>query len=128
MNKVIEIGHMVCDPELRQTGTGKAVCTFGLAVQRRHANAQGVRKADFFPVVAWQQTAELVHRYLKKGDRCAVHGSLQTRSYDKDGEKRYITEIIADEVEFLNYRPKTEAGDEGGGFVEVQDDELPFER
>lgn len=126
MNKVVEIGHMACDPELRQTGTGKAVCTFRIAVQRRHANAQGVREADFFPVVAWQQTAELVHRYLKKGDRCAVHGSLQTRSYDKDGEKRYITEIIADEVEFLTFRPKDGQEEAGGGFTQVDDDELPF--
>ena len=126
MNKVIMIGHMACDPETRYTSGGKSVCTFRIAVNRRFVNAQGVREADFFPVVAWQSTGELVQKYLKKGDRMAVHGYLQSRSYDKDGQRRYITEIIADEVEFLNYRTGAADAPEQGGFTQVDDEELPF--
>ena len=144
MNKVILIGNLAADPELRRTASDVPVCTFRLAVQRRFSNAQGVREADFFTIVAWRQTAELCSRYLTKGRKCAVVGSLQTRSYDaQDGTKRYVTEIIADNVEFLGSRD--EGGQRSGGFsapaapapaprqsapagdfMEVDDDELPF--
>ena len=102
MNKVILIGNLAADPELRRTASDIPVCTFRLAVQRRFSNAQGVKEADFFTVVAWRQTAELCSRFLTKGRKCAVVGSLQTRSYDaQDGTKRYVTEVVADEVEFV---------------------------
>ena len=147
MNKAILIGNLANDPETRTTQSGIAQCTFRLAVQRRFANAQGVREADFLTIVCWRQTAELCARYLSKGRKVAVEGSIQTRSYDaQDGSKRYVTEIIADNVEFLSSRgeegarpsgyeapapftaaPKQEASAPvGGGFTEVDDDELPF--
>ena len=143
MNKVILIGNLAADPELRQTSSGTPVCTFRLAVQRRFANAQGVREADFFTVVAWRQTAELCSRFLTKGRKCAVVGSLQTRSYDaQDGTKRYVTEVVADEVEFIGGQQgglnQYNAGDvppppeppasyqSNTGFTQVDDDELPF--
>ena len=107
-----------------------------MAVQRRYKNEDGKYDADFFIVVCWRGLADLVKMYLGKGDRCAVVGSLQTRSYDdKSGVKRYVTEIIADEVEFLNSKPKGETVGEyqeppqqyqQAGFTQVEDDELPF--
>ena len=142
MNKVILIGNLASDPELRRTQSDIPVCTFRIAVQRRFANQQGVREADFIPIVVWRQTAELCARFLTKGRKCAVVGQLQTRSYDaQDGSKRYVTEIIADSVEFADSRP-SEGGHArtdnpppppapsgsapSGGFTEVDDDELPF--
>ena len=99
MNKVILIGNLASDVESRTTASGIANCTFRLAVQRRFANAQGVREADFLPIVCWRQTAEFASKYLSKGRKVAVEGSIQTRSYDaNDGSKRYVTEIIADNV------------------------------
>lgn len=131
MNKVILIGNLASDVESRTTSSGIANSTFKLAVQRRFSNAQGVREADFLPIVCWRQTAELASKYLSKGRKVAVEGSIQTRSYDaKDGSKRYVTEIIADNVEFLTSRGETNSdasADAGNdGFVEVEDDELPF--
>ena len=103
MNKAILIGNLANDPESRTTASGVSVCQFRLAVQRRFANQQGVREADFFNIVAWRQTAELCARYLSKGRKVAVEGTIQNRSYDaQDGSKRYITEIVADQVEFLS--------------------------
>ena len=145
MNKAILIGNLANDPESRTTQSGIAQCTFRLAVQRRFANQQGVREADFLTIVCWRQLAELCSRYLAKGRKVAVEGSIQTRSYDaQDGSKRYVTEIIADSVEFLSSRDEAQrSGDYAapapapaapakpaagnGGFAEVDDtDELPF--
>lgn len=110
MNKVILIGNLTANPEAFTTQGGKTRSTFRLAVQRRYANATGVREADFLTVVAWNQTAEFCNRYLLKGRRVAVEGSIQVRSYDaQDGSKRYVTEIIAESVEALW------AKDEGAG-------------
>ena len=109
MNKVILIGNLAADPELKRTQSDIAVCTFRLAVQRKFTNQQGIREADFFNIVAWRQTAEVCARYLLKGRKCAVVGNLQTRSYDaKDGTKRTVVEVVADEVEFLT--PQQQAG------------------
>ena len=142
MNKVILIGNLVADPELRKTASDISVCTFRIAVQRRFANQQGVREADFFNIVAWRQTAELCARFLTKGRKCAVVGSLQNRSYDaQDGTKRYLTEVVADEVEFIGGNPNGSQYNPGDvppppepsssytsntGFTQVDDDELPF--
>ena len=105
MNKVILIGNLANDPEARTTQSGISQSTFRIAVQRRFANQQGVREADFLTVVAWRQTADFCNRYLSKGRRVAVEGSIQTRSYDaQDGSKRYVTEIIAESVEALDSR------------------------
>ena len=103
MNKVILIGNLAADVESRTTQSGIAQASFRLAVQRRFANQQGQREADFFQIVCWRQTAEFAARYLSKGRKVAVEGSLQTRSYDaQDGSKRYVTEVIADSVEFCD--------------------------
>jgi len=142
MNKVILIGNLAADPETRTTQSGITQCTLRLAVQRRFANQQGVREADFFNIICWRQTAEFCSRYLAKGRKIAVEGSLQTRSYDaQDGSKRYVTEVIADNVEFCDSRPEggrprtdnpppaeppAGYGSGSNGFVEVDDDELPF--
>lgn len=138
MNKVILTGRLAADPESRTTANGVATCTFRLAVQRRFANAQGVREADFLPVIAWKQLAEICTKYLAKGRMVAVEGSIQTRSYDaQDGSKRYVTEIVADNVEFLGSKDDGAQGTVnatvskaqqtlGEGFTEVDDDALPF--
>lgn len=145
MNRCILIGNLANDPESRTTQSGIATCTFRLAVQRRFVNQQtGQREADFIPVVTWRQTAEACARYLSKGRKVAVEGSIQTRSYDaQDGTKRYVTEIIADHVEFIGSADKSaQAGAQSPAqasaqaqapeqphqtdFTEVDDDELPF--
>lgn len=135
MNKVILIGHLAADPEAFTTQSGLSRSTFRVAVQRRFANAQGVREADFLTVVAWRGVADFCNRYLTKGRKVAVEGSLQTRSYDaQDGSKRYVVEIIADHVETLDKRQEGEQRPadapqeppKGGKFTEVDDDELPF--
>ena len=144
MNKVILIGNLANDPEGRTTQSGISQSTFRIAVQRRFANAQGVREADFLTVVAWRQSADFCNRYLTKGSKVAVEGSIQVRSYDaQDGTKRYVTEIIADSVESVGSRgdgqgqarprdpgptppPAAPAGPAMNDFTEVDDDELPF--
>jgi len=144
MNKVIMIGNLASDPEPFTTQSGISRSTFRIAVQRRFANAQGVREADFFTVIAWRQTADFCNRYLTKGRKVAVEGSIQNRSYDaQDGSKRYVTEIIADSVEAVGGRdegqgqarprdngptppPAPPAGPAMNDFTEVEDDELPF--
>ena len=142
MNKVILIGNLARDPETRTMPSGTVMCQFTIAVNRRFVNQQGVREADFTPIVTWRQTAELCSRYLSKGRKVAVEGVIQVRSYDaQDGSKRYVTEVIADNVEFCDSRP-SEGGHPrtdnpppppapsgsapSGGFTEVDDDELPF--
>lgn len=143
MNKVVLIGNLARDPEYSETAGGVAKCTFTIAVQRRFANAEGVREADFINVVCWRQLADLCHRFLSKGKKCAVEGSIQTRSYTaQDGNKRYVTEVIAESVEFLTPvsadpgpTPPPERGEMRGqqlhmnnmdGYTEVDEDELPF--
>lgn len=113
MNKVFMIGNLTKDPDLRSTGNGVSVCSFRIAVNRRFPNQAGERVSDFFDVVAWRQLADVCGKYLAKGRKVAVVGELQTRTYDaKDGTKRYVTEIIADDVEFLT--PRNQDGGEGG--------------
>ncbi len=101
MNKAIIMGRLTKDPEVRTTSNQIPVATFTLAVDRRVKSSNGERQADFIPVVAWRSTAEFVGKYFKKGSKMIVIGSIQTRTYDdKDGKKVYVTEIVADEVEF----------------------------
>ena len=144
MNKAFLIGNLTRDPELRTLPSGVSVCTFTIAINRKFVNQQGVREADFLNIVAWRQLGETCARYLSKGRKVGVTGSIQTRSYDaQDGSKRYVTEIIADNVEFCDSRPDgarsrndnppppseppTGYGQQApGGFTEVDDDELPF--
>ena len=103
-NKVILIGNMTADPELKQTTGGVSVCSFSIAVNRRFTkNAeQGQQTVDFINIVSWRQNAEFVSRYFKKGNPILVCGQLQTRTWtDNAGQKRYATEVQADEVSFV---------------------------
>lgn len=134
MNKVILIGNLTKDPELITTTNGIAVCRFTLAVGRRYTNASGERETDFLNIVVWRAQAENCNKYLKKGSKCGVVGTIQTRSYDaQDGTKKYITEITADEVEFLSTK-NSGSGDtftkeektEVANLQPIDDDSLPF--
>ncbi len=103
LNKVILMGHMTADPELKQTGSGISVCSFSIGVNRRYSKSadQGQQSVDFINIVAWRQQAEFVSRYFKKGSSIIVCGQLQTRNWtDNQGQKRYVTEVVADEVSF----------------------------
>ncbi|MBE5756374.1 MAG: single-stranded DNA-binding protein [Clostridiales bacterium] len=138
MNKVILIGNLTRDPELSETPNGTAVCRFAIAVSRNYANSEGSRETDFFNVTAWRGLAETCSKYLNKGNKVAVVGSLQTRSYeDKDGIKRNVIDVVASEIEFLSQ--KNSNGDDKGfdGDVApartvrptlepIDDDKLPF--
>ena len=150
MNKVYLIGNLTRDPEMRSTSAGIPVCNFSIAVNRRFKNAQtGQQETDFFNIVAWRQLAELCGRYLAKGRKVAVFGSIQTRSYEaQDGSKRTAFDIVADEVEFLSFANAGSAPSSDyhaavspapvqrqqapsfapadSGFTQVDDDELPF--
>lgn len=127
MNKAILIGNLTKDPELKATSGGKSVATFSLAVRRPFKTDE----TDYLNIVVWGTQAENCSKYLKKGSRAAVCGSVQTRSYDdKNGNKRYLTEIIAEGVEFLTSKPnEAENGfiSSQDGFVSsVEDEEVPF--
>lgn len=155
MNKVFLIGNLTRDPEMRSTQSGVAVCNFSIAVNRRFKKENGEQETDFLNVVAWRQLAELCSKYLAKGRKVAVAGSIQTRTYEaKDGSKRSTFDIVADEVELLSRRTQ-QGGEHGaqsasyayttathkesggtayapqphndfGGFTQVDDEELPF--
>ena len=157
MNKVILIGRLTRDPEVRYTQSGKAVASFALAVDRRYkkrdedGNSQQ-QTADFINVVAWNQTAELCGNHLSKGRRIGIEGRIQSRSYEaQDGTKRYVTEVVIDNLEFLDSKnaPREDNGyadnsySSGGGYrqesarqkvappedsfgADVNDEEIPF--
>lgn len=111
LNRVILIGRLTKDPELRYTPNGTAVTTFTLAVNRARTSQTGEREADFINIVAWSKLADLCANYLKKGRQAAVEGRIQSRSYDnKEGKKVYVTEVVAENVQFLGSK------DEGNGF------------
>ena len=143
MNKVILVGNLTRDPELITTANGVSLCRFSLAVQRRFAGQDGEREADFVNIVVWRAQADNCYKYLKKGSKCGVVGSLQTRSYDaQDGTKRYSTDVVAEEVEFLSTKGSSnieeisepsETGSKSSGkndvvnkFEPIDDDNLPF--
>lgn len=131
MNKCILIGNLTKDPEITTTSNGVSVCRFTLAVTRRFANSEGERDTDFISIVAWRALADNCHKFIKKGSKVAVVGNIQSRSYDAtDGTKRYVTEIVAEEVEFLNTRAQDgtmpERKDEVTKLEPIDDDSLPF--
>ena len=153
MNKVILIGRMTKDPEMRTTTSGIANTTFSIAVQRTFTNQNGEREADFINCVSWRKQAENIAKYCAKGSQVAVEGRIQTRSYDhQDGTKRYVTEVLADNVTFLGSKgsnSNTSFSNESefnnvdnsdiqttditedpfkdfGSEVELSDDDLPF--
>ncbi|MDQ7094187.1 single-stranded DNA-binding protein [Desulfosporosinus sp. PR] len=128
LNRVILIGRLTKDPELRYTPTGVAVTNFTLAIDRNFKNAQGERETDFIPCIAYRQTAEFTANYLAKGKMAAVDGRIQVRSYTaQDGQKRWVTEIIAEHVHLLS--PKDSGGQNGEhsfGHEVNLDDDIPF--
>lgn len=140
INKVILGGRLSADPELKQTQGGTSVCSFSIAVNRKYQK-DGNQEADFINIVAWRTTAEFVCKYFKKGSSICVVGSIQNRSWeDNNGNKRYATEVIADEVVFVdsksdgqatantgNYIPNAYTAPQGQ-FEEIPDngDDLPF--
>jgi single-strand DNA-binding protein len=142
LNRVILIGRLTKDPELRYTPAGVAVTTFTLAVDRPFTNAQKEKEADFIPVVAWRQLAETCANYLRKGRLAAVEGRMQVRNYDNnEGRKVYVTEVIADNVRFLEFPKSGEGGQnlerqeqqqardpfqDDGKPIDISDDDLPF--
>jgi single-strand DNA-binding protein len=133
LNRVVLIGRLTRDPELRYTPNGVAVANFTLAVDRNFKNAQGERDTDFIPCVVYRQLAELVTNYLAKGKLAAVDGRIQVRSFTgQDGQKRWVTEIIAEDVRFLSPKDNNAvnpAPSEGAGTFghEVTlDDDIPF--
>ena len=126
MNKVILVGNLTRDPELQTTSTGVPVCRFSLAVSRRYANADGERETDFLNIVVWNTLAENCAKYLQKGSKVAVTGAIQTRSYESEEGKRYITEIIADEVEFVGAKKEQDQTEAEPKMEPINDDNLPF--
>ena len=135
MNKVMLIGNLTRDPELTTTNSGVSVCRFSLAVQRRFGNSDNGPQADFFNIVVWRGLGENCHKFLKKGSKCGVVGRIQNSTYEaSDGTKRYATDIVAEEVEFLNSRsggdgsdaPSKPTSKETAELEPIDDDSLPF--
>ena len=141
LNKVILIGHMTADPELKQTPSGVSVCSFSIGVSRRYTKAGEQAQSDFINIVAWRQQAEFIARYFRKGAAICICGSLQTRSWDaKDGTKRYTTEVVAEEVSFVERKNDSPRANDDfaaptyqGGMAETPkfeeiagDEDLPF--
>lgn len=142
MNKAILVGRLTKDPELRTTGSGVSVCSFTIAVNRRFRNAEGGYDADFINCVAWRQQAEFVAKYFTKGRMLGLCGSIQTRNYDKDGQRVYVTEVVADEISFVESKGQSDTAPQStpassnsntasfgadDGFIPMPaDDDLPF--
>ena len=140
MNKVVLIGRLTKDPELKYTpGSGTAVTTITLAVDRRFSK-DGQKEADFIPVVIWGKSAESTAQYMGKGKLLGVSGRIQTRSYEaKDGGRRYVTEVVAEEIKFLEWGNKNQSNDESssgnsnqeyessfGDMTPIDDGDIPF--
>lgn len=133
LNRIVLIGRLTKDPELRYTPNGKAVAGFTLAVDRPFKNQQGEREADFISIVVWGTQAENCANYLAKGKLAAVDGRLQIRSFEgQDGQRRWVTEVVADTVRFLSPRDSSagSAGSAGSGImgkeIDFSDDDIPF--
>ena len=129
MNKAILMGRLTREPELRTTQSGISVLRFTLAVDRRFKNQSGEREADFVSCQAWRQTAEVIAKYFNKGSKLAIVGSIQTGSYEKDGQTVYTTDVVADEAYFVESK-----NSDGGGYTAPNgmtavpnNSELPFE-
>lgn len=133
LNQCTFIGNLTRDPELRQTQSGVKCANFSIAVNRRKTQ-DGTQNTDFINIVAWRQLAELCVQYLHKGSKVCIASHCQTRNYDKDGHKVYVTEFVADSIQFLTPRndqqqSATVGYDDNGQadeFTEVEESELPF--
>lgn len=121
MNKVVLIGRLTRDPELRQTQSGISVVKFTLAVDRRFKSQSGEREADFVSCVAWRQTAEFIAKYFNKGNKLGIVGSIQTGSYERDGQTVYTTDVVADEAYFIESQSESGAKRDTSGHNQKQD-------
>lgn len=127
MNKIILLGRLTKDPEIRYTPTGKAVAGFTLAVNRPFKNEEGQQDADFIPVLLWGKTAETVGNYVHKGQRLLVEGRLQIRTYTaKDGSNRWVTEVIGEHIEFIEKKEDSSSGYSDFGSAVPFDEQVPF--
>lgn len=108
MNKAILVGRLTKDPELSQTPNGVSNCRFTIAVNRRYKNAEGGYDADFINCIAWRQQAEFLAKFFAKGRMVGLVGSIQTRNYEKDGQRVYVTEVVADEISFVDSKSQSE--------------------
>lgn len=132
MNKILLIGNLTRDPESNTTSSGVNFTRFNVAVNRPFANSSGERVADYFDVICWRQLADRCAKYLYKGSKVGINGSVQRRQYeDRDGIKRTTFDVVADEVEFLTPRQNDEQRDTPpnsvpAGMQEVDNDDLPF--
>ena len=131
MNKVFLIGNLTRDPEVTNTNTGIPVCRMSIAVGRNFRNTEGEREVDYFNIVVWRTLGENCGKYLRKGSKVAVCGNIQNRSFEgQDGTKRYFTEIVAEDIEFLTPKNSDEEVErtmkEDGGLQPIEDDTLPF--
>lgn len=114
MNKIILVGRLARDPEYRQSTSGIGMTTFTVAATRNFKNKDGNYDADFLPCVCYRQTAEFVNRYFKKGNLISVEGRVQVRNYDaQDGSKRYVTEVVVENVEFVGGKNETSSNNNG---------------
>ena len=133
MNKVILLGRLTKDPEVRYTDSGKAVCRFTLAVQRPF-KTEGGEDADFFPVILWDKNAETCGNSVSKGQRLLVEGRLQVRSFDYKGEKKYVTEVVASRFEYIERKSDNNGNNDSNGGKDKPfsgknyyvDDTIPF--
>ncbi|HUE75636.1 MAG TPA: single-stranded DNA-binding protein [Chloroflexota bacterium] len=132
LNKVMIIGNVGRDPEMRYTPSGRAVTTFSVAVGRNWTTPEGEHRdeTEWFSVVTWSKLAEVCNQYVTKGKKVYVEGRLQTRSWEgQDGQKKYRTEVVANEVQFLDSRPRAEstgAPDDSGFPGEMEPEDIPF--
>jgi len=127
MNKVTLIGRLTADPALKYTpGAGTAVATLTLAIDRRTGKDSDKKEADFIPVVIWGKQAEATAQYVSKGKLLAVSGRIQTRNYDKDGHKVYVTEVVAEDVQFIEWTKNSNSSSGYSDMEPVDDSEIPF--
>lgn len=122
MNKVILVGNVVNDIKLTESESGVKFTGFSLAVRKEYSVKDGERESEFIKIIAWRTLGERIAQYVNKGDKIGVCGRLQTRSYEKDGQKRYVVEVVADSVEFMG--KKQDATDPS--LTPITDDSLPF--
>lgn len=134
MNKCSLIGRFTKDPEVKQTAGGNSVCSFTIAVDRKYKKADGTREADFIPCVGWRQVAEIIGQYFHQGSRIGITGSIQTRSYDGQNGKVFITEVLVEEIEFIDKRsddkkqtPPPVPEYDARAVQEVDEETLPFD-
>lgn len=136
MNKCSLIGRLTKDPEVKQTAGGNSVCSFTIAVDRKYKKADGTREADFIPCVGWRQVADIIGQHFHKGSRIGITGSIQSRSYDGQNGKVYVTEVVVEDIEFIDKRsddqkqkpiPAPQAEAIAPNEEEYIDESLPFD-